>query len=136
MKRLLYLLLCMVCLALVGCATPVGLSEKLDRNVKSFNRMLRWHEVENAGIAFIDPEQQAGYQKQADLLRKSGISVTDFRILTTQYNPEKKSADVVAEFDYFILPSNRIKTISYRQEWLYRENIKEWKLQSGLPAFE
>jgi hypothetical protein len=126
----------MVCLALTACATPVGLSEKLDRSVKSFNRMLRWHEIENAGTTFIDPEQQTGYQKQAEILKKTGISVTDFRILTTRYNPDKKSADVVAEFDYFILPSNRIKTISYRQEWLYRENVKEWKLQSGLPTFE
>lgn len=136
MKRLLNILLCIIYLALTGCTTPVGLSEKLDRSVNSFNRMLRWHEIESAGTTFIDTEQQSEYQKQAEILKKNGISITDFRILSTRYNHEKRSADVVAEFDYFILPSNRIKTISYLQEWLYRDKIKEWKLQSGLPTFE
>ena len=62
--------------------------------------------------------------------------MTDFRILTYECLPEKKSGEVIAEFDYFILPSNRIKTTTYRQEWVYQDLIKSWKLKSGLPAFD
>ena len=51
---------------------------------------------------------------------------------------EKSSATVLAEFDYYTMPSNKIKTLTYKQEWSYREiNAKKsWKLKSGLPAFE
>lgn len=136
MKKVRQLLCLTLCLLMTACATQVALSEKLDRNVKSFNQMLRWHEIENAGITYIDSEKQESYQKQAATLKQKGISVTDYRIITTKYVPEKKSAEVVAEFDYYILPSNRIKTISYPQEWLYREKLDSWKLQSGLPDFD
>jgi hypothetical protein len=121
---------------LTACVTNTGLSEDLDRSVKAYNRMLRWHEIENAVIAYMEPDQVADHLKQADILKNRGLSVTDYRILSTQYIPEKRSGDVVAEFDYFLLPSNRIKTVSYRQEWLYMEKTKSWKLKSRLPAFE
>jgi hypothetical protein len=136
MKRLVKGFLCIVCLTLTACATQTGLNEEFDRSVKAYNRMLRWHEIENAGMTYIDPEQREEYLKKAGTLKKRGLSVTDFRILSSLYLPEKQSGDVIAEFDYYILPSNRIKTISYRQEWVYRENIKSWKLKSGLPSFE
>jgi hypothetical protein len=123
-------------LVLTACATQTGLSEEFDRSVKAYNRMLRWHEIENAGMTYMDPEQREEFLKQADTLKKRGLSVTDFRILSTRYIPEKKSGDVVTEFDYFLLPSNRVKTVLYRQEWVYIENIKSWKLKSRLPVFE
>ena len=136
MTRVIKGLLCILCLTLTACATQTGLSEEFDRSVKAYNRMLRWHEIENAVMTYSDPEQREERLKQADTLKKRGLSVTDFRILSSRYLPEKKSGDVLAEFDYYILPSNRVKTISSRQEWVYLENIKSWKLKSGLPAFE
>lgn len=128
--------LVVICMALTACATQTGLSEEFDRSVKAYNRLLRWHEIESAGVTYIDPELREDYLKQADTLKKRGLSVTDFRILSSKYIPERKSGDVIAEFDYYILPSNRIKTISYRQDWVYQENLKSWKLKSKLPVFE
>lgn len=136
MMRVVIGLLCLACLTLTACAVRPGLGEELDRSVKEYNRMLRWRELENAVLTYTDPEQREQYQKQAETLIKQGISVTDFRILSTQYLPENQSGAVVAEFDYFILPSNRVKTISHRQEWVYRESSKSWKLKNGLPPFE
>lgn len=136
MTRLVQIFLCIVLMTLTACATQTGLSEEFDRSVKAYNRLLRWHEIESAGMTYIDPDLREEFLKQADILKKRGLSVTDFRILSTTYLPEKRSGDVVAEFDYYILPSNRVKTISYRQEWVYLENIKSWKLKSGLPVFE
>jgi hypothetical protein len=124
------------CLTFTACASRPDLSGEFDRSAKAYNRMLRWHEIENAGMTYIEPEQQEQFLKQAETLKKRGLSVTDFRILSSRYLPERKAGDVVAEFDYYILPSNRIKTISYRQEWIYLESIKSWKLKSGLPLFE
>ena len=128
-------ILCSICLFLTACATQIGLSEGLDRSVKAYNRMVRWHELDSAVMTYADSEQREEYLKQADALKKQGLSITDFRILSTRYLPEKQSGDVVAEFDYFILPSSRVKTVSHRQEWVYRENSHSWKLINGLPPF-
>jgi len=136
MTRLVKGFLVVICLMLTACATQTGLSEEFDRSVKEYNRLLRWHEIESAGVTYIDPELREDFLKQAETLKKKGLSVTDFRILSSTYIPEKKSGDVIAEFDYYILPSNRIKTISYRQDWVYQESIKSWKLKSKLPVFE
>lgn len=136
MIRLINGFLCIVCLMLAACATQTSLSEEFDRSVKAYNRMLRWHEIESAGMTYIDPELREEYLKQAESLKKRGLSFTDFRILSARYVPEKKAGDAVTEFDYYLLPSNRVKTISYRQAWVYTESDKKWKLMSGLPDFE
>lgn len=129
-------LLCIACLTLTACANQGGVSAELDRSVKEYNRMLRWRELENAVVTYSEPGHSETYRKQAEILIKRGISLTDFRILSTQYLPETKSGDAVVEFDYYILPSNRVKTISHRQEWVYQENLKNWKITNGLPPFE
>lgn len=136
MKQQLTILLSVVCLVLSGCATQSSLTEELDRSVKAYNRMLRWHELENAVMTYADSEQREASLKKADALKKQGISITDFRILSTRYVPDKKEGDVVAEFDYYMLPSTRVKTVSHRQEWVYQADIKSWKLKNSLPAFE
>lgn len=126
---------CIMCLALGACATQASVGEGFERSVKAFNRLLRWHELENAGMTYIDPVLRETYIKQAEQLKKRGLTVTDFRILSSRYLPETKSGDVIAEFDYYMLPSNTVKTISYRQDWVYQEDAKSWKLRSGLPTF-
>lgn len=130
--------LCIVCLMLTACAaqTGFGLSQEFDRSVKAYNRMLRWHEIESAGMAYIDPELQEEYLQRVESLKKCGLTFTDFRILSARYLPDTQTGDAVAEFDYYLLPSNRVKTVSYRQEWVYTESDKRWKLMSGLPDFE
>lgn len=136
MTRVVTGLLCIACLTLTACANQRGVSDELNRSVKEYNRMLRWRELENAVVTYSEPRQSEKYRKQAEILIKRGISVTDFRILSTRYLPETKSGEAVAEFDYYILPSNRVKTISHRQEWVYQENLKSWKISNGLPPFE
>jgi hypothetical protein len=121
---------------MAACSSQAGIRDQFEKSVRAYNRMLRWQEVENAGITYIEPRLNDDFQKQAEFLKKRGTTITDFRIITTQYYQEKKTGDVVAEFDYYILPSNRIKTITYHQEWFFQEDIKNWKLRSGLPLFE
>lgn len=129
-------LLC--CVLMGGCASQKAVREEFEKNMKGYNRMLRWHEVENAGMLYLEPEQRELFMASAETLRKKGVTITDYRILTWECLPEKNNATVVAEFDYYIMPSNRIKTLTYKQEWAYREisASKSWMLKSGLPAFE
>ena len=130
------LILAVAMLTLTACAGRSGIIEEFDRSAKAYNRMLRWQEMESAGMTYIIQERQEEYLKQVALLKKRGLSITDFRILSSRCTPESNSGDVVAEFDYYLLPSNRIKTLSYRQEWVYQEKNKSWQLKSGLPPFD
>ena len=137
-RWLTYVIILLSGVMLTACtaATGAGLSEEFDKSVKSYNRMLRWHEIENAGVTYIDPKLQEEYLKQAESLKKRGLTFADFRILTSTCLPENNSGDVLAEFDYYMMPSNVIKTRSYRQEWAYQDSLKRWILKSGLPDFE
>ncbi len=128
--------LLVICLTMTACVSEMGLRDEFEKSMRAYNRMLRWQEVENAGMTYIDKEQRDDFMLKAESLRKRGVTLTDFRILTFECLPDKKTGDVVAEFDYFILPSNRIKTVTYRQEWVYQDLLKSWKLKSGLPPFE
>lgn len=114
----------------------MGLRENFDKSTKAYNRMLRWHEVENAGMLYVDKDQRADFMKQAEMFKTRGVTLTDFRILTTECLPERKTGEVIAEFDYFVLPSNKIKTMTYRQEWTYKDLTNSWKLKNGLPTFD
>jgi len=132
-KRALLLVSCMM---LTACPTGMGLREEFDKSIKTYNRMLRWQELENAGMIFLEKELRDDFMKKAESLKRRGVTLTDYRILTSECLPEENSGEAIAEFDYFILPSNRIKTTTYRQEWVYQDMIKSWKLKSGLPAFD
>lgn len=137
MTRLLrFGLLMACCLTMTACVSEMGIREEFEKSMRAYNRMLRWQEVENAGMTYMEKEQRDDFMRNAESLKRRGVTLADFRILTFECLPDMKSGDVVAEFDYFILPSNRIKTVTYRQEWVYKDLLKSWKLKSGLPPFE
>jgi hypothetical protein len=106
--------------------------------MKDYNRKLRWQEMENAGMLYMDTESKDAFYKTSASIRKRGVSVTDYRILTSDCVPEKGTAEVVVEFDYFTLPSNRVKTLTYRQNWVYVDTDQKtgWQLKSALPEFD
>ncbi len=131
------LLLC--CLMSAACSVPNStIREECEKSMKAYNKMLRWHEIEGAGMTYLEPELRDDFLKAAADIKKRDVTITDFRILTTECLPDKGTGEAVAEFDYYILPSNRIKTQSYRQEWVYRDidEHKSWKVKSALPPFE
>lgn len=146
MKRMYRYLFVFMALMLCSCAyiqqgiTKVEhakICEEFDDSAKAYNKMLRWREIENAGMLYLDPEMRDEFMKSAEALKKRDVTITDYRILTSECLPEKKSAEVLVEFDYFVLPSNRIKTLTYRQNWIYLDTVtkKGWQLKSGLPDF-
>jgi hypothetical protein len=134
------LLTMLCCLMLCSCASmkEANTRESFDRSMKGYNKMLRWQEVESAGMLYMDPDLRDAFLKTAESVRKRGVTITDYRILTSECLPEKGTAEVVAEFDYYVLPSNRIKTLTYRQKWIYidTDQKKNWQLKSALPDFD
>ncbi len=129
-----------VLLMMCACAytRQVNIREEFDQSMKGYNKMLRWRDIESAGMVYLDPELRAVFMKTAEDIKKRGVTITDYRIVTSECLPEKGTAEVVVDFDYFALPSNRIKTLSYRQKWIYldTEEKKGWQIKSLLPRFD
>lgn len=126
------------CLLTVACANHSGIREEFEKSVKEYNRMLRWHEVATAGMLYMVPEEREAFSAAAGKINRKDLNITDYRILTMECFAEKGSGNAAVEYDYYILPSNRIKTLTYKQEWTYLDSgdKKAWKLKSGLPSFK
>jgi len=130
------LMLCSCALALQ--AKNANISEEFEKSMKGYNKLLRWRDIEGAGMIYMDPELRDAFLKSAEDIKKRGVTITDYRILTSECLPEKKTGEVVVEFDYYALPSNRIKTLTYHQKWTYldTEEKKGWQLKTALPPFD
>jgi hypothetical protein len=135
------ILLC--CLLTAACVGDASIRSEFEKSVKDYNRMLRWREMENAGLIFMKADQCETFLTSVEAIKKKGITITDYRILFSELFTEKGAGNAIVEFDYYIMPSNRIKTLTYKQDWVYlnvskKEDSKEmtWKLKSGLPAFD
>jgi len=143
MKRCCRYVMIFMLLMLCSCAYALqakhaNLCEEFDKSMKSYNKMLRWRDIESAGMVYLDPELRDAFMKSAADIKKRGVTITDYRILTSECLPDKGTAEVVVEFDYYALPSNRIKTLTYRQKWVYldTEEKKGWQLKTNLPLFD
>jgi hypothetical protein len=128
-----------------GCAAYSNMKrqENCDKMIKDYSRMIRWNEAEKIAGVFVVPTQRPAFDKTAESIRRRGVSMVDYRILAKQCMAEKKKAEATVEFDYFILPDNRLKTITDHQTWIFlEENPLEpdagegWKITSPLPEFK
>ena len=128
-----------------GCASlrTQNRQDSCDKIVKDYSRMIRWNEAEKVGMAFVVPKQRAVFDKTAESIRRRGVSMVDFRILAKECMAEKKKAEATVEFDYFVLPDTRLKTITDHQTWIFLEENpldpdagEGWKITSPLPEFK
>lgn len=141
----LFVLFMLSSLLLNGCAAyrSYNRNEECDKAIKGYGRMVRWMEMEKAAISLVDSSQKEAYAQTAENVRRRGISMVDMRILAQECRTERGTAEAVVEFDYFIMPDNRMKTVTDRQKWVYREEDKNnpdqvegWRLTSPPPLFK
>ncbi len=145
MRVQIVLVLVLIPLLLNGCAAyqKMTRNEDCEKVIKNYNRMIRWQEAEKASIAFVDKKIRPDYDKTAESLRRRGVTMADYRVLAQECLGEKKTAESTVEFDYFVLPDNRMKTLTDRQSWIFREESpvepelgEGWKLITPLPDFK
>ena len=65
MISLKWALLLVLCMILTACATEMGLRDEFDKSIKSYNRMLRWQEIENAGMTYLEKGLRDDFMKNA-----------------------------------------------------------------------
>ncbi len=120
---------------LAACQTLSVALEQFDRTSREYNHMVRWEEFAMANVTFVDKGIRGEYDKRVEAAK--GVKVVDFRVVSYECQPEKGTATVNVEFDYYILPSATVKTVRDTQKWVYREGPEEkgWRLTTLLPDF-
>jgi len=118
---------------LVSCNTQ-SIKADFDKNFKSYNEMLRWHQLEDASL-FPSESISAGYRERVKAAKD--VAVVDYRVIDIKYDEKKKEAEAKIEIDYYKLSTLSVKTVIDNQKWRYqgKEGKGLWRLMSLLPEF-
>lgn len=122
-------------LMLSACNVAYIMKENFSRTSRSYATMLRWQEFD-AAVAFVNAPMQEDYRKRIEAAK--GIKVLDSRLLSLECLTDQKTASVVMELDYYVVPSTTVKTVTDLQKWRYFDEgaQKGWRLESLLPEFK
>ncbi len=125
-------------IALLGACAAMrnqNASDDFQQSSTTYNRMIRWDEMEAAQWAFPTEQLREEFGRRVDSAK--GVKITDFRVKSTACLPEKGEATVIVEFEYYREPSYKVKTVKDVQKWKYTdENGKKiWRLTTLLPEF-
>jgi uncharacterized protein YceK len=131
------MLLILVVALFAGCASmkKKNIAWELDEYSRNYNKMLRWHELENASAIFPPVERQEEFSKRVRAAKN--VTITDFRIKKKECLPEKGEATVILDIDYYREPSVTVKTVEDKQIWKYvgENDKKRWRLMTLPPDF-
>lgn len=132
-KMRLFLLLLLAVL-LVSCATEHSIRADFEKNMKSYNESVRWHQLEDA-THFASQSVLGAYRDGLKAARH--VVVVDYRVINIQYDEITKKAEAVVEIDYYTSSSARMRTATDNQKWAYEGKGAEgvWRLISPFPAF-
>lgn len=127
--------LVVLALVLAGCRNPYLVAQRFDDTYREYNRLVRWQEHQNACLGFADPSVAEECLARAGVAK--GASMADYRVKGVDIDPAKGTATVRVEFDYYVLPSTRLKTLEDVQEWHYEEvdGAERWRIVTPLPDF-
>ena len=129
-------LLVVFVLVLAGCRNPYLVAQRFDDTHREYNQLVRWQEHQNACLGFADSSVADECLARAGAAK--GASMVDYRVKGLDVDPAKGTATVRVEFDYYVLPSTRLKTLEDVQEWRYEEvdGTERWRIVTPLPEFK
>jgi len=132
MKTLFFSLL--ITVVLISCSTQMSIKAEFEKNFRSYNELVRWHQLEEASL-FPADSISAGYRER--LKAAKNVAVVDFRVMDIKYDEKKKEAEAKVEIDYYRHSTLSLKTIMDNQKWAYQEKEGKgyWRLMSLLPDF-
>jgi hypothetical protein len=132
MKTLFFLLLLIT--VLISCSTQRSVRAEFEKNFRSYNELVRWHQLEEASL-FPADAISAGYRER--LKDAKNVAVVDYRVVDIKYDEQKKEAGAKVEIDYYRLNTLSLKTVIDNQKWTYQEKEGKslWRLMSLPPDF-
>jgi hypothetical protein len=118
---------------LVACSHNIR--EEFEAPSEKYNDMVAMNNMSGSVIFVADKSREA---YMAGLAAAKNARIFEYRIINKKIDEPGRKARVEIEFDYYLLNSNRVKTLRYVQEWSYSEekDFRGWKLLTPLPAFK
>jgi hypothetical protein len=119
--------------ALVSCSSNIR--EEFDTVFTKYNDALTSNDLRLTFI-FVADKAREPYLKSYEASKNARLF--ECRIVKKTVDELKREARVEVEIDYYMLNSNRVKTLRYVQEWSHIEEnkVKDWKLLTPLPEFK
>ena len=112
-----------ITLTLIACSSHVQPIGKIgEQSLKEFKSALRWKQYQVAA-SFMEPEFREHFVKTFRGF-KEDLHIADVRLIHTQKFEDGRHLEVIYEMEYFILPSVTLKTFSFDQTWVYREETE------------
>jgi hypothetical protein len=130
------LLLCVSLAIVSACSSLKSFREELNDTVVAYNDFLRWNEF-NKAKHFVDESVRQEFEARVQAAKN--VKIAEYRILNTDFEPEKGEQTVEVEFDYYTSPTYLVKTLMDKQKWSYvyveKEKEKRWRLMTPIPDF-
>ena len=111
-------------------------AEDFDKATRSYFRMVRWNELDKAPLSFVDDTLRQEFEKRVKASRD--VQIADYRVKQMECRPEKGDGEVTVEWDYYIPPAVKLKTVEDPQKWRYVEEKEKqgWMLMTLFPEFK
>ena len=111
-------------------------AEDFDKGTRGYFRMVRWNELDKAPLSFVDETLRSEFEKRVKASRE--VQIADYRVKHMECQPEKGEGEVTVEWDYYIPPAVKLKTVEDPQKWRYVEEKekKGWMLMTLYPEFK
>ncbi len=121
--------------SITACRTLGVTQAECERSSRDYNRMVRWQEFASANATYVEQDIRRAFEVKVAAAK--GITLVDYRIVSLACDPDKGEARATVEFDYYRLPSTRVRTVTDTQQWVYHDADGEsgWRLTSLFPDF-
>ena len=130
------LILASIVLLLSACVGPLDQGPGLERASRGFSEAMRWQDFHGAARFLESAQQEAFFEQFAE---NSDLHVVDSWFRTIEVDQAAGTAEAEYLLKYYLLPSNRVRTWSWSQEWrLIRGKMTKpgiWMITAAPPPF-
>ncbi len=120
--------------AVCSCST-YNLRGNLDETARAYGVAVRWKHFETAELFVVSSIRDQFEKRVKDA---KDVEVSDYEIITVDYDEASKKATVNAEITYSTRSSNRVRKLIDKQVWSYEgpKGSNQWRLMTLLPEFK
>ena len=133
-SRLLVCVVLAVCLA-AGCQRVKTQSQvqALDESHKTYGKMLRWKEYEQAGRYIVRRDETA---EPLDLEVLDEIRITAYAVVDKIIVQDQDAAIVTVKIEFYLEDTGKVFSLRDEQNWWYSVEEERWFLDDDLPDFK
>ena len=119
--------------AILSCATvteKLRLS-KFDKTHEAYETTMKGSHY-GAALGYIDPSLR---NEKLDFDALDNVKIVDYKTTYIKVSEDRFKIEQEVSLQYFLLDRNIVKTIQYREVWLFNEVQGKWWLHTPLPSF-